>query len=147
MKTIALISCSKKKNRAHHPICAKDLYCGAYYKKAYACVQRLHIDEIYILSAKYGLVHPDQQIEYYDQSLNKASSAYRKEWSTKVKKQLQDVGVNLAKDQLIILVGKKYYQYIIDRIDNPQIIIVGKGLSIGKKMQLFDTLNSLNQMQ
>jgi hypothetical protein len=41
-------------------------------------------DKIFILSAKYGLLNPEQEIEPYNQTLNTMGAAQVKSWSENV---------------------------------------------------------------
>lgn len=61
MKKIVLISCVSQK-RSHRSK-AKDLYISALFKKNLAYARRLNPDAIYILSAKYGLVDLETEID------------------------------------------------------------------------------------
>ena len=63
MRTIALISCGKSKRRERSP--AHQLYTGALFKKCLTYAQRTKADEIYILSANYGLIELTQEIAPY----------------------------------------------------------------------------------
>jgi hypothetical protein len=66
MRTIALISCGKSKRREKAP--AQQLYTGALFQKSLAYARRIKSDEIYILSAHYGLVELTQEIAPYEKT-------------------------------------------------------------------------------
>ena len=61
MSRIALIACSSKK--LEHPAAALDLCQGSLFTKSRAYAERLGVDGIHILSAKYGLVPADTVID------------------------------------------------------------------------------------
>lgn len=117
---IVLISCAAKKAklRQGEKIAAKDLYTSPMFKMAWEYATKLKPDRIYILSAKHGLVNPQQKLEHYNQTLNDASTAERRRWAEDVLKSLQREGVNLNKDQVTILAGNSYSQYIVPHIKN-----------------------------
>lgn len=68
MKTLYLVSCVSRKScdRSH----AKDLYQSEWFKKARKFVECSDASW-YILSAKHGLLHPDELVTPYEQTLNK----------------------------------------------------------------------------
>ena len=115
MKRIILISCVKKKLKT--PAKAKDLYTSDLFKKSYRYAQLLNTDNIFILSAKYGLLDPNEVIEPYDETLNTKSSAEIREWSVKVITALKGK-IDLEKAEVIILAGSKYYKYLLPHISN-----------------------------
>lgn len=79
MKNIILISCvSKKLDRT---TTAETIYTSALFKKNLTYAKSLNPNEIFILSAKYGLLKLTDEIEPYDKTLNKMGVKERKEWS------------------------------------------------------------------
>ena len=72
LKSLGLISCTKSKQsyscRASEMYQASDLF-----RKAYSYATE-NYDFVAILSAKYGLLFPDDKIEPYDLTLNDMSS-------------------------------------------------------------------------
>lgn len=83
MKRVALVSCSAIK--AAQTEKARDLYRSPLFKKALAYAER-HFDEVRILSAKHGVVHPDERIDPYDQKLDRASDVVA--WGLRVRSAL-----------------------------------------------------------
>lgn len=65
VRRIALVGCTKGKLPARAP--ARDLYVGDLFAKARAYAQTF--DAWYVLSARHGLVLPDEVIEPYDVTL------------------------------------------------------------------------------
>ncbi|HHH53616.1 MAG TPA: peroxide stress protein YaaA [Bacteroidetes bacterium] len=130
MKTVALISCvSKKLNKKAK---AEDLYLSPLFKKNMAYSKKINVDEIYILSAKYGLLKLDDEIEPYDLTLNKMKVQQKKEWSQMVLEQLQKLE-DLDNTNFIFLAGENYRKYLIENI--PHYEVPMKGLKIGKQLQ------------
>ena len=94
---------------------------------------KLEPDDIYILSAKYGLLELNQEIEPYDLTLNNMSSGQIKFWAIDVLKELKK-RANLDHDHFIFLAGQKYRKYLIQHIGSVEIPL--QGLTIGKQLQL-----------
>jgi len=134
MKKIVLISCVKKKRK--NPAKAKDLYISDLFKKSYRYAQLLKPDNIFILSAKYGLLEPEQIIEPYNETLKDKSSTEIKEWSRRVISEL-DEKIDIDKSEIIILAGSKYYKYLLPYIKNYKLPLgtlpIGSRLSFLKK--------------
>jgi len=132
MTCIGLISCVSKK----HPIAsrAEDLYDSALFSKSRDYV-RNRCDTWAILSAKYGLVDPDQVIEPYEETLNAKSAAERREWSKRVWNVLQS-RINPGND-IIILAGQRYREYLVPLLEayGCQVHVPLKGLGIGRQLQ------------
>jgi hypothetical protein len=103
MKTIVLISCVSKKLPCMAK--AKDLYISSLFKLSLEYAKSLNADEIYILSAKYGLLPLDKEIGPYEQTLNRMSARERKQWAQGVLAQLRAVA-DLKNDRFIILAVK-----------------------------------------
>ena len=130
MNQIALISCvSKKRSSASK---AADLYTSALFKLNLQYARQLNPDDIYILSAKYGLVALDDEIEPYDVTLNTMGVTERKAWANKVIEQLAS-RCDLQQDHFIILAGERYRQYLLPHLSSYEIPL--QGLRIGEQLQ------------
>jgi hypothetical protein len=68
MKRVVLISCVSRK--LAHAALAKDLYVSALFQFWLRYARTLEPDNIFILSAKYGLVDLEQPLEPYNDTLN-----------------------------------------------------------------------------
>ncbi len=141
-KTIAIVSCSKRKKTTAIPIPAEELYNSTLFRKALACAKSLKPDAIYILSAKYNLVELTDKLPYYDMFLSKQPATYRRQWAETILKQLEERGVDLKKDNIVFLTGKDYYINLVGKIGHYEII--GEGLRQGKKMQEFARITEKN---
>lgn len=130
MVKIVLISCvsSKVANRAK----AKDLYVSPLFKYNLRYAHTLNPDKIFILSAKYGLVDLEQELDPYNQTLNTMKSIQIKSWAERVLGDLRKE-VNLNNDEIIFLAGSRYRKYLMPHIKNYKIPL--KGLGIGKQLQ------------
>lgn len=110
-KTIALVSCASKKHTS--PMLARDLYTSTMFRKASAYAQRTAGDW-YILSAKHGLLSPDQVIAPYDVTLNRMPVAERRAWANQVLRSLKKV--LRRRDSVVILAGQRYREFLVDPI-------------------------------
>jgi hypothetical protein len=130
MRRIVLISCVSKKRT--YKTEARNLYISPLFKKNLQYALKLHPDQIFILSAKYGLVPLDEEIEPYDLTLNTMSAKEIKDWSAGV---LRDLAgrFDLQQDQFIFLAGLKYRKYIIEHLAHVEIPF--EGLTIGRQLQ------------
>lgn len=130
MKKIVLISCVSQKQLYRSK--AKDLYISALFKKNLAYAQRLNPDAIYILSAKYGLLDLETEIDPYNQTLNTMSAAENRSWAEKVLQQLGGVA-DLKQDHFIFLAGEKYRKNLLPHLTSYEIPM--EGLTIGRQLQ------------
>lgn len=130
MATIVLISCVSKKlgRRAK----ARELYTSPLFKMGFRYAKSLNPDKIFILSAKYGLVDTETEIDPYEQTLNTMSNGQIMEWSEQV---LQDLSAkcDLANDSFVFLAGENYRKYLVPHIKHYQIPM--DKLSIGRQLQ------------
>ncbi len=129
-KTVYLVSCVSEK--LAQPMPARELYSSTWFKKARAFVER-QTGEWLILSARYGLVEPNQVIEPYHETLKEKSVEERREWSRKVVQELRPHCS--AGTSVVFLAGEKYREFLA-----PALIELGchevpmKGLAIGEQL-------------
>jgi len=107
MEKIYLISCSAKKQKFKTK--AKFLYDSPLFKKMYqyALTQS---KTIYIISAKHGLVDPEDYLEPYNLKLSHAGAEYAKIWGKKVVLQL--ITRNRYKGTVVVLAGNYYVKHL-----------------------------------
>ena len=130
MAKIVLISCvSKKLDRKSK---SKDLYISPLFRYALKYAKSLNPDKIFILSAKYGLVGLDDEIEPYDLTLNKMKSDEIKIWANNVLKQLARES-DLNNDEFVFLAGENYRKYLVPYIKKYNVPM--QGLGIGKQLK------------
>lgn len=132
---IYLVSCVSKKHDGAHA--AKDLYCSDLFIKSRKYVEQ-HLekgDKWFILSAKYGLVSPETQIEKYDKTLNKMYKVDRYLWATKevipaLEKELDDTS------EIVFLAGKNYTEFLTQYLDTKKVKYTDllKGKKIGERL-------------
>lgn len=130
---IVFISCTKKKQ--NHPCSAKDMYSASqWFKLAYSYAESLKPNEIYILSAKYGLLHTDSKIEPYEKTLITEKDKQIRLWSKMVAEQIQRERID-RNQTAIFLCGKNYRKYIQHLFQKSHAPC--SHLGIGKQLQFF----------
>jgi len=107
-RRIGLVGCVKEKARSPRP--ARDLYISDLFRGRRAYVER-SCNEWWILSAKYGLVHPDEMLAPYDETLKKAGRAFRRHWSMEVLAAVVERVAPVAGDSFEIHAGAEYRDY------------------------------------
>lgn len=105
--TVGLVSCSKAK--LPHAAEARDLYVSPLFRLARSVCEK-RFDEWAILSAKFGLVLPDQVIEPYDVTLSKLPAERRKAWAMDVEHTIRATWTGAA--TFHVFAGKHYLQAV-----------------------------------
>ena len=135
---IGLIACTKSKK--NHRYKAIEMYSpSALFRKASSYAIKKY-DRVAILSAKYGLLLPEDEINPYELTLKKMSKKERNEWAIRVFEQMKR-RLNLSKgDRAFFHAGKEYRESLI-----PKLIEVGvecyvplEVLSFGKQLEWYD---------
>ncbi|MBU1750359.1 MAG: hypothetical protein KKA73_21965, partial [Chloroflexi bacterium] len=91
------------------PAPARDLYQGRIFRAALLYAEHHH-DATLILSARYGLVHPDQVLAPYDQCLARSRAA-RRAWVQQVCTDLLNWGARWAPEwqEIYCYAGRTYW--------------------------------------
>jgi len=127
--TVVLVGCGKAKLPRLAP--ARDLYTGGLFRQARAYAEK-HADAWLILSAKHGVIHPDDVIAPYDVSMNDLTAAERAAWGEKVRRVLHELG---AWDKtLVLLAGEKYEGAVKGA---PRVLRPLEGLEMGYRRRWF----------
>lgn len=129
-KMIVLISCVSKKRS--YKARAEDLYISPLFRLNLRYAKTKKPDDIFILSAKYGLLKLDEEIEPYNVTLNQMNVSERKSWAIKVVNQLKN-HCNLQYDHFVFLAGEKYRQYLVQHLASYEMPLAR--LPIGKQLQ------------
>ena len=127
---IVLVSCVKSKRG--EPCRAGEMYTSALFHKMMAYAQRLKPKRIFILSAKYGLLSPDDMIEPYEQTLKTMKTAERRTWAQGVLSALRQ-NCDLDADTFVFLAGDAYRQNLVPHIKHYTVPM--EGLAFGKQLQ------------
>lgn len=83
------------------------------------------------------MVDPDCMIEPYNMALNDRSSHERGDWADDVIGELS-IETDIEADEFVILAGKRYREFLIDRLPNHKIPL--EELSIGKHLSFYSLL-------
>lgn len=136
-KRIVLIACASKKRTRRTR--ARDLYDSPLFNLSLQYAEKLAPDEIFVLSAKHGLLPLDKEIDPYEQTLNDMRSNEIKQWANRVREQIKQV-CSIDETEFTFLAGNKYRKHLLPRIKNSKIPL--EGLGIGKQLQKLKELVS-----
>lgn len=144
MRTIVLVGCGKEKRAVRSK--AKDLYVGPLFKKARAFAESQG-GEWRILSAKYGLVDPEEMIDPYDETMEKKTKLGRDLWNINVRNKIAALlnpkhkgggKFRIESAKFICLAGKAYLGFFdIDPEMRKRCVIEKpmEGFGIGERLQ------------
>ncbi|MDA8332166.1 MAG: hypothetical protein M0027_13400 [Candidatus Dormibacteraeota bacterium] len=107
-KRIGLVGCVKSK--LSRPARARDLYTSPLFVGRRSWVERT-CESWFILSAKYGLVAPEQVVEPYDQTLTRMNRRERRAWSRAVVAALRAQLHDLSAYTFEIHAGAAYFDF------------------------------------
>lgn len=138
MTEIGLVSCVKTKRE--EPTTPKNLYTSTYFEKMRTYSEQYH-DDWRILSAKHGLLNPDDDpIEPYDETLTSSTKEEKREWSERVAQQLEDEGLLSGDITLVLHAGMDYYGELLPLLNKTSVTveIPVEGLPIGERMAWYN---------
>jgi len=92
----------------------------------------LYPKRLFILSAKYGLLSPDDLIEPYELTLKKMKTAERRAWAQKVLATLRQ-NCDLDTDQFVFLAGVPYRENLVPHIRHYTVPM--EGMDFGIQLQ------------
>ena len=126
---VVLISCvGEKKSRRCK---AKDLYDSTWFHYAWRYAQTLKPDKVFILSAKYGLVDPETEIDPYEETLNSKSDNDIRIWANAVVNALREK-TDLTNDTFTVLAGERYRRHLVNHFRKYNVPM--DGLRIGEQL-------------
>jgi hypothetical protein len=132
MARIFLISCASKKRGESTR--AGDLYVSALFSKSKE-LATFEADKWYILSAKHGLLRPDQIIGPYDKTLHRMTRTERHHWAQRVLDEVKHVSA--PSDNITILAGSAYREMLVPELEDRgyAVSVPMLGLSIGNQLK------------
>ncbi|MEI8148700.1 MAG: DUF6884 domain-containing protein [Actinomycetes bacterium] len=142
VRRVGLVGCVKGKAPSRQA--AKDLYRSTLFAHRRAYVET-YCGSWWILSAKYGLVHPDDLIDPYDFSLNSVRTADRRAWSAHVLASLEDRAQLHVGDIVEIHAGSNYRDFgLMEGLQAKGLTVEvpTKGLGIGFQFQFYKQSSS-----
>lgn len=141
---VALVSCGKAK--LAYPAPARSLYTGSLFRAARKAVERAGYDAWWILSARYGLVHPDEILGPYEATLAGRTGDELHAWANKVDSRFRcsnygawsQAGGRLTVD---IFAGRAYIDPLVEHTSwwatSWTINLPHHGLQIGERIAAF----------
>lgn len=130
---VILVGCVKSKRAT--AAAAKDLYTSTLFAKARAYAERSTVPW-YVLSAKYGLVQPDEWIEPYEMYLPQTTHSYRSAWGAHVTEQLETREGPLPQKVVEIHAGAAYADALLPRLTSLGAVVTQplEGLRMGERL-------------
>jgi hypothetical protein len=112
--TVVLLACGKTKLATTTPIPARILYQGSLFKKSLAYALTLAIEsegQIFVLSAKYGLVGLDEHILPYEKTLMRMAPSEIAAWGADVGNRLTFFAQHWEQPiEIVVLAGERYFR-------------------------------------
>jgi cytoplasmic iron level regulating protein YaaA (DUF328/UPF0246 family) len=92
-------------------------------------------DRWFILSARHGLLHPDDRVEPYEQTLHRLSAAERCAWSTEVTNAL--LQTLTAPAHIVVLAGAVYRKHLLPPLQHAgfSVSVPMEGLRLGEQLR------------
>ena len=138
---VALISCTSSKKG--YPCKASEMYSPSpRFALAYKYAKQV-ADEVYVLSAKHGLLCENEVIEPYNETLNDKSTLERRLWARGVLESLEEK-YSLETDEFIILAGRVYNEFLVSSLKRHSLPLEGQsmGMWIPKLKELLNESTS-----
>lgn len=127
------LSCVKTKNNV--PCKAHEMYQSDLFKKSLAYALTLtDRNKIFILSAKYGVLRLDDEIEPYNLTLNNMNKTAQKRWAYRCFKQSEALKVNFD-EKTVFLCGRNYRKYYSQLFKDYEIPL--QGISFGNQLKFY----------
>jgi len=131
MKNIVLLMCGKNKFSSKTRV--KDLYISERFQKSIEYARQITSeDNIFVLSAKHGLLELEKEIEPYDKSIYNMDNIEKIEWANNVINQLEKYS-NINEDKYIFLTDNFYCQDIYKNLINYELPLNGLSNNDHKK--------------
>ncbi len=128
MSTIGLVGCCRRKLAEAAP--ALELYTSPLFRLASLyCTLSCHA--WFILSARHGLVDPQQVLVPYDVTLHELGPAGRVAWALQVQEQLGKRGLLNAGHRFVLHAGRVYAEPLLPYLEAEQPL---RGLAIGQRL-------------
>lgn len=140
MNKIVLLMCGKNKSLKRAK--AKDMYISERFHKSLEYALKLTDDNnIYVLSAKYGLLELETEIDYYDKSLYSFSLEDKKQWVENIFNQLKSK-TNINEDIYVFLTDDDYSKHLVSLLKNTDLPLKGIDQNLHKDW-FINTLSKL----
>lgn len=127
---IVCLSCVKSKR--DHACPARDMYTSPLFRGMFSYAERLRPKKIFILSAKYGVLKPDDVIEPYEKTLKNMKADEKRAWTEAVLSKLRQEA-DLQEDYFVFLAGMPYREGLLPHIKHYEVPM--EGLPFGRQLQ------------
>ncbi len=127
LKTLIILACSQKKGQK--PVAARDLYLGSLFKLGRKFAEVHHFDYV-IISAKYGLLSPEQVIAPYDQRIANMGDVRRIREMV-----LAPLGELFSQYEKIIVIGGNLYRKVLEPLKSDKFEEISDSRGIGGILQ------------
>jgi hypothetical protein len=132
MLDIAFVGCSKVKRDGLLP--AHRLYDSPLFRRAYWYATNNHA-HVYILSAKHGILNPDQRIQQYDVSLAGMSRVEQRRWAARIAVVIHRVMP--PGSRLSFYCGRLYWRDLAPQLTEYSCRMPVAGLRIGEQLSWY----------
>lgn len=133
-----IIACSKTKQSEQQFCIAEQMYISPLFRKSVEYANKMG-EPYYILSGRYGLLHPEHVIEVYNETLGEKSKVEQRVWANRVLIDL--LNAVSIETSVTFLTGKTYYALLY----HPMLEIGYKmyfpldGMGIGRRLNWLNT--------
>ena len=134
---IGLVGCVKSKRGSAAP--AADLYTSALFHGRRRWVEA-SCSRWYVLSAKHGLVAPDEMLDPYDETLTTKGSRERRAWADRALVQLRNELGDIGRYDFEIHAGAAYNDYGLRSglvSAGAGVTLPAEGLSLGRQLAFY----------
>ena len=133
---ILLLGCVSEKGPAD--VAARDLYVSTLFRLRRAYAETLG-SPWFILSARHGLVRPDEVLEPYDVRLSSLPAAGRRAWGDRVFAQLQAAAAPLPGRVFEFHAGSHYVEAVRPHLERLGAVVAWplKGLGLGEQLHWY----------
>lgn len=128
---VGLVGCSARKLDRAAP--ARELYQGRLFDLSAEYAER-RCARWFVLSAKYGLVGPDERLRPYDVTLHDMGVMARMRWAGHVYEGLRVRGLDRQDVSWLVLAGRYYREFLVDALAGEAIVPLA-GLRIGEQIR------------
>jgi hypothetical protein len=134
---IIFLSCTAAKT--DYKCKAEELYSPSpMFQKSLEFAKRLNPDKIYILSALHHVVSLEEELEPYNKTVKNMSKSEKDIWGLKVKKKLEENGINLKEDKFIFFAGSEYQKPLTRFIPSKNLKDPLIGKRFGERLKWFN---------
>ncbi len=135
---IGLVGCTKSK--LGHPAPAADLYSPSALFRGRRKFVEQSCERWFVLSAKHGVLAPEEQVHPYDETLVGKSPSDKRQWSTRVLSELEQTLSNIEGVTFEVHAGSDYRNFgLIDELTarGGLVNIPTEGLTQGQQLRFY----------